>query len=471
MKLTKLAITKPIATIFIVILFVLLGIMGGINLGADLFPSVNIPVIVVSSVYPGAGSDEVEKSIVKPIEDAVAGVSGIDKFSATASEGYGQVVVLFKMNADTNSAFMDTQKAVDGILSQLPKDATKPQILKIDPGASPIMDIALSGDRPLDELYGKAELLKERIERIEGVGRVSIYGASKKELQINVDKSKMEHYGLTLSQITGRLQSDNVNFPGGLINQPEQNRIVSIKGEFEDINQIKSLRIPVKQGSVRIGDIADVTLDYPTATQTSRLNQKRAIGLSIQKQSDANIVATGDKVKAELESLKQSLKGIDLKIVDDSTIFINSSLNDTKRNLIEGVITTAIILFIFLRQWNSVFIAIVAIPTSLVSTFFMMFLNRFTFNMLSLMGLALCVGILVDDSVVVMENIHRHFKMGKDAKTASLDGRMEIGMAAIAITLSDIVVFAPIAFMSGMVGQYFRQFGLVVVFATVFSLV
>ncbi len=470
MKLTELSIRKPIAVTMIVILFVLLGIMGYINLGADLFPPVNIPVMLISSTYPGAGADEIEKDVIKPIEDAVSGISGLDKIHSNASEGLAQVTLVFKLSADTSSAFMDTQKALESIAGNLPKDAGKPKLYKYDQNAEPILVLTLSGDKPMEELYNNADKLKERIERVEGVGNVSIFGGMKKELTIKADKTKLDYYGINISQIVNRLQADNINFPGGVMNQPGQDKVVSIEGEFSDINQVRDFRIPVKDGSISLGDIADVSLEYPKAKDLSRANGKTAVGLIVQKQSDANIVETGRKAKLEINSIKSTLKDIDVKIVQDSTVFITSSLTETQKNLIEGVLTTALVLFLFLRQWNSVFIVMIAIPTSLISTFFMMYFSKFSFNMLSLMGLALCVGILVDDSVVVLENIHRHLKMKKDPKTAALDGRSEIGMAAIAITLSDIVVFAPIAFMSGMVGQYFKQFGLVVVFATLFSL-
>lgn len=474
MSLTKLSITKPIAITMFILLFVALGIVGAINLGADLFPPANIPVISISSTYPGAGADEIEKDIIKPIEDAASAISGLDTIQSYAYEGYAQVIVMFKMSADINTAYMDTQKAIDSIVDKLPKDASRPALLKYDLNASPILIYTLSGDRPYEEIYSKTEEMKERVERIEGVGSVSIFGGMEKELSIKADKSKLEYYGLSLGQVLNRLQTDNISLPGGIIKQTGQDRIVSIEGEFTDINQIIDFRIPVGRegGYVRLGDIAEVSLEYPNAKEISRVNGKQAIGLIVQKQSDANIVETGNKVKSEIDKFKKSIDnlGLELNLVQDSTVFITSSLDDTKKNLIEGVIITALILFLFLRQWNTVSIAVVAIPTSLVSTFFMMYIMKFSFNILSLMGLTLCVGILVDDSVVVLENIHRHFKMGKDAKTASLEGRSEIGMAAIAITLSDVVVFAPIAFMSGIIGQYFKQFGLVVVFATLFSL-
>lgn len=471
MRITDISIKKPIAVIMIVIACLLFGIMGYMNLGADLFPETNVPVVFISTLYPGAGTEELEKDIAKPIEDAVSSISGIDKVHSSIGEGFVETVVIFKLSADKNSVVIDTQRALDGIANELPKDAMRPTLFKYDDNASPILVLTLSGDKPSEELYYEAEILKERIERVEGIGNVSIFGGKEKELFIRLDKAKLEFYDLSISQISARLQSENVSMPGGTINQIHQDKIIRIDGEFKDINDIKSLRIPIKDGFVQLGDIAEVSLDYPKVKDLSRANGKTTIGLTIQKQSDANIVETGQKAKEEINKLKESLKGTELNIVQDTTLFITSSLNETKRNLIEGVITTAIVLMLFLRQWRSLLIVIISIPTSLVSTFFMMYAFGFTFNMLSLMGLALCVGILVDDSVVVLENIHRHLKMGKDPKTAALEGRSEIGMAAIAITLSDIVIFAPIAFMSGVVGQYFKQFGLTVVFATMFSLI
>lgn len=471
MKITELSIKKPIAVIMILMLFIMIGVMGYINLGADLFPEAKVPVVFITSVYPGAGAEEVEKNIIKPIEDAVSSISGIDKIQSTAYEGLAEVVIMFKMSADTNAAVMDTQKALDSLAGELPKDAMRPSLFKYDQNAEPILVVTLSGDKPFEQIQHESKDIKERIERVPGVGRVSIYGGREKELLIRLDKVKLDFYSLSIAQVAGRLQVENVNIPGGTIHQSGQDKIISIDGEFNDINEIKTLRIPLQTGYVELGEISQISLAYPKIKELSRSNGKKTVVLAIQKQSDANIVKTGKEVKKELERLKESLKGTELQIVQDSTVFITSSLNETQINLIEGIITTAIVLFFFLRQWNSVFIVIVAIPASIISTFFMMYVYGFTFNLLSLMGLALCVGILVDDSVVVLENIHRHLTMGKSPKQAALDGRSEIGMAAIAITLSDIVVFAPIAFMSGMVGQYFKQFGLTVVTATLFSLI
>lgn len=470
MKITEISIKKPIAVIMLIILVFLLGTISYINTGSDLYPPINIPVIVIHSSYHGAGSEEIHKDIIKPIEDAVSGVNGVDYVRSTAVEGSASTIIIFKLSANTTNAFIDVQKAVEGITYKLPKDADKPTVLKFDQNAMPIFTVSISGDKEYEQLYNDAENLKEIIARVPGVGNVNMSGGMEKQLQINIDKSKLDFYGLTINQIVGRLQSENLTMPGGKIKQSEQDKTIQINGEFKDVSDIKKFRIPLKGGFVQLEDIADISLAYPDATDISRTDKGQCITLSVQKQSDANIVATGDKVKKEIEKFKPTVKGTNINILEDATIYIRGSLNETQRNLIEGVIITSFVLLIFLRQFSSMFIVLVSIPVSLVATFFMMFMFKFTFNMLSLMGLALCVGILVDDSVVILENINRHLKMGKDPKKAALDGRTEIGMAAIAITLCDVVVFAPIAFMSGIVGQYFKQFGLTVVFATLFSL-
>jgi HAE1 family hydrophobic/amphiphilic exporter-1 len=455
----------------LVILTVLLGVLGYINTGSDLYPPVNIPVIVISTSYPGAGSEEIQQNVVKPIEDAVSSISGVDVIQSTAREGAATTVIQFKLSADTTNAYIDTQKAIDGVTYELPKDANKPTLFKVDPGAIPVIIATVSGNQGFDLVYNDAKKVKERIEKISGVGQVSLSGGMDKELQINIDKTKLDFYGLTISQIVGRLQAENLTLPGGTIQESKQDKVIKINGEFKDINQIKMFRIPTRSGFVQLKDIADVSLVYPKAQSISRTNGKICIGLTIQKQTDANIVKTVQKIKTEIEKLKPTLDNSSIDIAFDTSIYIKSSLDETQRNLIEGIFITSLILLLFLRQFSSMIIVLISIPLSLIATFFMMFMFKFSFNMISLMGLALCVGILVDDSVVILENIHRHMKMGKDPKTAALDGRTEIGMAAIAITLCDIVVFAPIAFMSGIVGQYFRQFGLTVVFATLFSLI
>lgn len=472
MNITELSVRRPTAVIMLVILFVVLGAAGYLNLGANLFPSVNTPVMSVTTTYPGAGSKEIEKDIVKPIEDAVSGINGIDKMRSYAGDGYGYTILQFKMSADANTAVIDVQKALDGIVENLPRDAGRPVLRKYDMNMQPILILSISGASSYEELYSEAERVKRSLEKLEGIGNISLEGALKKELEIKVDKAVLEHYGIGINTVLAKLQAENINIPAGQVKQEARNQTVRVLGEFGDIREVGNLLIPLNGVNyIRLADIADVSLRYPEDKKLLRLNGKSSIGIFIQKQSDANIVATANLVKKELDVLKPTLlPGVELVIASDSTTFINSSLGETRRNLVEGIITTAIVLFLFLRRWRSSLIVLVAIPTSLISTFFMMYVMKFTFNIVSLLGLTVCIGILVDDSVVVLENISRHIQLGKEPRKAVIEGRMEIGLAAVAITLCDIVVFAPVAFMKDIVGQFFKEFGLTVVFATLFSL-
>lgn len=473
MSITEISVKRPAAMWMAVILFIGLGIMGYKSMGADLMPSMNIPVISIMTTYNGASAEDIKKDIVKPIEDAVSGISGVDVLNSNAGEGYGTVTITFKMSANINTAYLDVQKAVENASAALPKAANKPTLFKMDMSAIPILAVSINGNASYEELYNQSDILKQRLEKIPGVGSISLMGGEKKQLMIKIDKAAMEYYGVNVDALMGTLQSANVNIPGGVIKQDNLDQSVRIVGQFSTIDAARNLLIPAGNGiTIRLGDIAKIDLEVPDATTLTRFSGEKTMAMIIGKQSDANVVEVADSVKKELEDIKKTLpKGIDVNILMDTTTFITSSLTEIKHNLIEGIIITAIVLYLFFRSFRSSLVVLVAIPTSLVATFFMMYQMHFTLNMLSLMGLSLVVGTLVDDSIVVIENIQRHMDMGKNPIAAAIEGRKEVGMAAVAITLCDIVVFAPISFVSGIVGQMFREFGLTIVAATLFSLI
>ncbi|MCR4436342.1 MAG: efflux RND transporter permease subunit [Clostridiales bacterium] len=472
MNITEMSVKRPTAIIMAVVLFISLGVIGYTSLGANLIPEANTPILSIVTTYPGAGSQEIEKDVVKPIEDAVAGINGIDKMRSYAGDGYGYTILQFKMSVDTNAAFIDIQTALDGIAAKLPEDADKPVVHKFDINTQPMLVLSISGASSYEELYSEADRVKRAVEKVKGVGTVTLEGALEKELSIKLDKAALEYYGIGTNTVLARLKAENLNIPAGQVKQDKINQTVRVLGEFQDVNEVKDLLIPLSTGgSIRLGEVARVSMEYPEEKELLRLNGNTSIGIFIKKQSDANIVETANLVKKEIDSISKTLlPGVKLVIATDATTFINASLDETKRNVVEGVITTAIVLFLFLRRWRSSLIVLVAIPTSLITTFFMMYVFNFTFNIVSLLGLTVCIGILVDDSIVVLENISRHIQMGEDPKKAVIEGRMEIGMAAVAITLCDVVVFSPMAFMKDIVGQFFKEFGLTVVFATLFSL-
>lgn len=456
----------------VIMFFIVLGLTGYYFIGTDLFPKTNIPFVTIYTTYPGAGAREIETQVVDPIEEAVASVSGLKHTTSTASEGMALTVLEFSMSTDADMVAIDVQKAVDAVMHRLPKDITKPVISKYNINSKPIMTVVLAGNRSIPSMYALAkDEIKERLEPLPGVGRVRVLGGQEREILVDVNRSSLESYGLSINQVLQRLAMENLNAPAGSLKQPGTDYTVRLVGEFSTIEDIRELRIPFPGGSVPLKNLATVKDGLADEQQRVRLNDREAVAIIIQKQSDASIVDTAATVEKELEKLKKTLpRDVEMIVATNNATFIHNSLGETKRSLVEGVLMCGIVLAFFLREWRSVLTVMLAIPTSIISTFLMMYLAGFSFNLLSLMGLTLCVGILVDDSIVVLENIHRHRSMGKDHVQAAIDGRNEIGLAAVAITLQDVVVFLPIAFMSGMVGQFFRQFGLTVVFATLFSL-
>ena len=473
MHITELSIKRPAMMTMVIMFFVVLGLYTYGRIGTELFPAVNTPYVTVSVSYPGAGAEEIESQIIKPIEDNLASLSQLKHINSMASVGRANVSLEFELTANADEAAIDVQKKVDAIRGRLPDGAGDPVVIKRDMNDSPIITLSLSSKRPQYEIYDLAnDIVKDRLQRLSGVTEVSISGGQQREIQINIDKVKLEGYGLSLNQVISRLESENVDDPSGRMDRPEAEYNLRVLGQFRSVEEIGDIQIPTQSDyAVPLKDIATITDGYQEIRVFSRLNGTDSVSIQIFKQSDASVVTVGKAVKKELAAIKKDLPNdSDLIVSNDSSDFIQRSLNGTWANILEGIITTGLALFIFLRQWRSTFIVMLAIPTSLIATVMMMYFSGFTFNMMSLMGLALCIGILVDDSIVVLENIHRHIQMGKSPIAAAIEGRREIGLAAIAITMSDIVVFMPIAFMNGMVGQFFRQFGLTIVFATLFSL-
>lgn len=473
MKLTELAIKRPAAMSMIIMFFIVMGIFGYSKIGTDLFPKANMPIVTIVAQYPGAGPEEMEGQVTDPIEEAVASLSGLNTSRSYIYEGVSFTVLEFSMSTNADYAAIDAQKAVDKAMMQLPKDLEKPLVQKIDINAEPIMILAVTGKKSLNEIYDVAnDNVKARLETIPGVAGISIIGGQKQQVRVEIDRTKMESYGVAANQIIQLLKAENINVPSGNIKGSKLQYDVRLVGKFKNIDDIQNLPVPLATGvTVPLREIAKVENTFAEVDQYSRMDQQAAVSLVIQKQSDASIVDTVQNISTELAGIRQALPGgVKLVVSDDQSIFIKNSLADTQRTLFEGILMTGIVLLFFLREWRSVVIVMLAIPTSIIATFMMMYLFGYTFNMLSLMGLSLCVGILVDDSIVVLENIHRHMRMGKNPVRAAIDGRQEIGMAAVAITMSDVVVFGPMAFMQGLVGQMFREFGLTVVVATLFSL-
>ncbi len=474
MFLVDTSIKRPVLMTMVIFAFVVIGLFSLMQLGIDFFPEIDIPYVTIVTVYPGAGPEEVETLITKPIEDAVSSIAGLKTVTSVAQEGMSLTFLEFELERDVDLAAIDVKDKVDAIRADLPEDALDPQISKFDINALPIMDLAVSSPRPLDKLYVLTdEQIKRRLNRIDGLASVEIVGGKEREIVVAVDRRKLEGRGLSILQVVQALAQENLNLPSGHIAAGRKEYSIRVRGEFDDLDQIRNLYLPVMRDDppVRLADIATVEDTFAEQRELARLNGVSSVGISLVKRTDANSVQVGRKVKKELENLKRTLpEDIQIAIARDWTENIQNSVDDVRDNLIIGILLTAFVLFLFLHNWKGTIIAAVAMPVSIISTFTLLRFADFTLNMMSLMAMAISVGILVTNSIVVLENIERYRKMGKSLKEAAAVGTKEIAVAVAAATLTNVVVFTPIAFMSGITGQFFKQFGLTVSFATVFSL-
>ncbi|WP_295713790.1 efflux RND transporter permease subunit [uncultured Mitsuokella sp.] len=472
MNITRLSIKRPVGITMVVAFFVVLGLYSYYRIGVELLPALNTPYVTVTVKYPGASAESVEQEVVKPVEDALSSVSGVKKITSTASYERARVTLELDFGTNSDTAAIDASKKVDAIKNKLPDEADSPVVVKRDMNAKPIVELAVLSNHSLADTYTETEnVFSEVLQQAEGVSEVELHGGRDKEVAIDVDRDKMAAYKLTLAKISSAIKNENQLVPSGSVFTETTKSDVRVVAQFKKASDIETIQVQNTAGEmIPLTSVATVQERDARAERFGRLNGEDAINVLVYKNSDANVVETAANVIKSVEKLRKTYPDYQFVVVSNDADYVQNSLHSTMNTLMEGLITTGLVLFLFLRGWRSTAAVMIAIPTSLISTFFVMYLFGFTFNMMSLMGMTLCVGILVDDSIVVLENIVRHLKMGEKPDDAAEKGRTEIGMAAIAITLCDAAVFMPIAFMQGMTGQYFRQFGLTIVFAGLFSL-
>lgn len=471
-NMTRYAVTHPIGIVMIVLFFVTLGLYSYYRIGVELYPKINTPYVVVSVSYSGADAESVEQQITKPVEDALSSVSNVKHITSKSKTGRSQVTLELNFDADVDAAAVDASQKVNAIRKSLPDDADDPVVEKRDMDAAPIIDLALVSSHPLDEMYSLADnTLTNDFTKADGVLDVELSGGRDKEIAVKVDRDWLSYYGISMNDIISALKRENKLAPSGSSYTDRRQTQIRLDGQYASVADIKQIHLTAANGeSVPITALGDVVREDKKVSRYARINGQDGIGISIYKNSNANLVSTADNVMQVLDQLRAEYPDYRFIVVNDSADYVRTALHNTLGTLIEGLFTTGLVLFLFLRGWRSAAAVMIAIPTSLIASFFAMYMAGFTFNMMSLMGMTLCIGILVDDSIVVLENIHRHLAMGENPVEAAVNGRMEIGMAAIAITLCDMVVYLPIAFMTSMTGQFFRQFGLTIVFASLFSL-
>jgi len=473
MWLTSVSIRRPVFILMVVSALIVLGLTSASRMNLELNPRVDFPFISVTTVYPGAGPEEVETQVTKKIEDAVASVNGIKTITSSSQEGQSAVSIEFNIGVDSDVAASDVREKVSAIRASLPADAKEPVILKFDANSQPILYYGLVGKRPSRDLRDMADnIIKPRLAQVPGVAAVNVTGGDVREISVAVNKARLDAYGIGIQQLVNLIRGNNLNFPVGHIVEGNREYNVRVVGEFPNIQAIANTRLHMPNGqTVRLADIADVRDAVEEKRDLSRINRSDSVAIVIQKTSEGNTVEVARGVRAEVEKLQKVLPP-DVKFVlnQDTSVNVENNVEDVRASLFLGAFLAVLVVFLFLHNIRGTFIVAIAIPTSILATFLPMYAFGFTLNTMTLMALSLSVGILVDDSIVVLENIYRHLSRGEEPVEAAINGRSEIGLAAITITLVDVVVFVPIAFMGGVVGQFFKSFGITVATATLFSL-
>ncbi|MBP2627000.1 MAG: acriflavin resistance protein [Firmicutes bacterium] len=473
MNLTEISLKRPVFATVIILALVVLGMFSYRSLNVDEYPNVEIPVVGITVTYDGASPEQIESKVTKKIEEAVSAVSGVEHISSTITEGESLTIVEFTLETSAGTAAQDVRDKVGSIAGDLPDDAKTPVISRFDPSATPIISLAITGDQSLRELTTIIkDLVTKRVEAVSGVASVSVKGDVEREIKINLDRDKIAAYNLTIPQIKTSLTSENIDTPGGKVTDGKHETTIRSVGAVTSPEQFLALPIAQRNGvQLYVHNIATISDGTVDATEITKLNDKEAIGLEVMKQSGGNTVAVANNVKQEIEKIKKELPaGVELTVIRDNSVTISDSINDVLLNIVIGGFLAVAIVFLFLGNWRSTMIAAIAIPTSIITTFLAMKALNFTLNTMSLLGLSLAVGILIDDAIVVIENIVRHLQMGKDKYTAAADGTAEISLAITATTFSLVAVFLPVGMMTGIIGQFFKQFGITVAVSVLVSL-
>ncbi len=471
---TKIAVKRPVTTTMLIFIVIAFGILSITNLKLDMLPNMNIPVAIVSTTYSGTGPAEIEKLITTPIEGAVGTVAGIDEISSTSSYGQSTVVAIFNNDVDIDAAALDMREKVDMVKGALPDGADAPMILKIDVATMNSIQLSItSEDTNLVELRRIVDdKITNRIERQDGVASVSVYGGREKEIEVKLIADKVRGYGITEQSIQQSLAAENRQIPTGSVKQGDKNLSMRVSGEFKSIEQIKDLPVTTPTGSViRLSDVADINEVFSENTDASYINGVSSVNMVIQKQSTANSVLLSANVKKEISRIQKEMPGVKFTMLIDPADFINRAIGQVTNSALLGGIFAILILYIFLRNVRSTLIVGVAIPISVISTFVLMYYADISINIMSLGGLTLGIGMLVDNSIVVLESIYRKIEEGEDKFDAAIDGAKEVAMSVTASTLTTIAVFLPITFAGGVTAQIFNQLALTIAFSLISSLV
>ena len=474
MFLSDLSIKQPVFATMMMLALAVLGITSYRQLRVDQFPDVEFPVVTVATRYPGASPETVEREVTKKIEEAINTVQGVKHIESTSQEGISSILVLFNLEVRAIEAAADIRGKLAGLRGELPRQIEEPIVQRLDAGALPVISVSVNapGLSPRAASDYAEKVVKRRLENVPGVGAVNLVGESTREIQVVVDRDRLSAYRIPLADVVGALRNENVDAPAGAADRGPSEALVRVAARGRSAADIAA--IPVKrvdQTAVRVADLAEVVDGIEEPKNLAFLDATPSLALDVMKQSGANTVAVADGIRAEIGRLSKELPpGIELPIIRDDSQFIRESIHDVNTTMIIGGILTVFIVYLFLNSWRSTVITGLTLPISVISAFIAMRAFGFTVNVLTLMGLSLAIGMLIDDAIVVRENIVRHLQRGKDHFQAARDGTAEIGLAVMATTFTIVAVFLPVAFMGGLVGRFFYEFGITVTAAVLVSL-
>jgi hydrophobic/amphiphilic exporter-1 (mainly G- bacteria), HAE1 family len=473
---TRVSIQNPVMAVMVMLAIVVLGLFSYQRLSVDQFPNIDFPTVVVQMDYPGASPEIVESEVTKKVEQAVNTVAGINALSSRSYEGSSVVIIEFNLDVDGRKAAEDVREKVALMRPTLRDEVEEPRISRFDPQSTPIFNVAVlstDGKHSTQELTTWAtQVLQKRLENVRGVGSVSVVGGLQRQVQIQLRPQAMEALGITMEQVLAAVKSENQELPMGNIRSAVQERVVQINARLKRPDDFRAIVVARKNGaSIKLWQVAEV-VDGPQEVESLALyNGQRTVLLSVQKSQGENTIAVVDGLMQALDDAQALIpQGIKTEVNRDNSRAIRVSVANVKRTLIEGAALTVLIVFLFLNSWRSTVITGLTLPIALIGTFLFMYLFGFTINNITMMALSLCVGLLIDDAIVVRENIVRHVQMGASPKQAALDGTEEIGLAVLATTLSIVAVFLPIGFMGGIVGKFFHEFGITIVAAVLISM-
>lgn len=470
------SIRNPVFITMIMLALVVLGVLAYIGMPLDFFPDVSFPTMAVVTVYPGAGPGEIESQVTKPIEEALVTAPGVEEVQSRSYEGYSLVIVSFNLDKDEKAALQDVREKIANVRSDLPDDVLEPTIMAYDPSALPILRVsvgqsAAAGSTATDVRLTVAEDVLPRLQRIDGVADAVVTGGREREIQVLLDANALKARRVAPQQVIGTIVAESYSIPGGSLEQAGQDLLLRTPGNFNTVEDVANLQIATPLGAVRVGDIATVQDGWKEQDTYSRLDGEEAVIIAVRKQSGTNTVQVAERVKEELAAFSEERPDLKLVAVQDQSVFVEESFNDAMSELLIGALAASLVVYVFFRNARNTLVTVAGLPIILLGTFAVMHALGMTMNIVSLLALTLSVGLIIDDAIVVRENIFRHMEMGKTPKQASSDGTAEVAMPVVAMSLTIVSVFLPVALVGGLVGQFLNSFGVVVSIAVLISLV